>query len=244
MRELEKLCRPLIRQLCQYRYYARCGTALEMQVLDRSLREELMKIREAVEDDGHLKREFSRIEQPLVFFIDYTVKEGNFPFSREWREIARDYNELSGDEKFFEQLADNLDDPDSSERLMMFYLFMGLGFDGCHDGDHEYIQRRMKVCSTRFPLPELPTLEQLSTSGLTSGEDFLRNRRFRLFSVYTALICSCILMLTALGWNCLNLYRETGDFRTALHDAFFAAAKVPLNQNTEENIAPEKGENK
>ena len=90
MRELEQLCRPLVRQLCAYWCYARCGEVPEREQVDRVLRGHLLRIREKVEDDGRLKREFQRIEQPLIFFIDYTIKEGNFPFSEAWREIARD----------------------------------------------------------------------------------------------------------------------------------------------------------
>ena len=80
MRELEQLCRPLVRSLCEYWYYACRGVSPDMEVVNHSLREHLIQIREKVEDNPQLKREFQKIEQPLVFFIDYTVKEGHFPF--------------------------------------------------------------------------------------------------------------------------------------------------------------------
>ena len=224
MRELEQLCRPLVRQLCAYWYYTRCGEVPEREQVDQVLREHLIRIREKVEDDGRLKREFQRIEQPLIFFIDYTIKEGNFPFSEAWREIARDYNELSGDEKFFEQLAATLDDPDSAERLVMFYLFMGLGFDGCHAGDPEYIQRRMKVCAARFPSDA--GAEDLSSPDAGEPPVCFRKRKFRFFSVYTAMAVLLLCLIGAWGWNFWVLYQETGDFRGALYKASTAAGKV------------------
>lgn len=239
MRELEQLCRPLVRQLCAYWYYARCGEAPERGEVDRVLREHLIRIREKVEDDGRLKREFQRIEQPLIFFIDYTIKEGNFPFSEAWREIARDYNELSGDEKFFEQLAATLDDPDSAERLVMFYLFMGLGFDGCHEGDPEYIQRRMKVCAARFPSETGE--EEFSSPDAGEPPVYFRKRKFRFFSVYTAMAALLLCLIGAWGWNFWVLYQETGDFRRTLSMASMAAGKIFTQETTEKKATPEAG---
>ena len=230
MRELEQLCRPLVRSLCEYWYYACRGVSPDMEVVNHSLREHLIRIREQVEDDGRLKREFQKIEQPLVFFIDYTVKEGHFPFRDQWTEIARDYNELSGDEKFFDLLSDSLDDPDSSEQLMMFYLFMGLGFDGCHVDDREYVQRRMKVCAARIQLPATAD-ETLSSADIEERPAYFKNRRFRFFSVYTLLTILTLYLLGSLGWNFWTLYQETGDFRLALGKAANAAGKMSLSSS-------------
>ena len=47
-----------------------------------NIRRALDDIRGRCEGDPVLRREFTRIERPLVFFIDYTIKEGAFPFSR------------------------------------------------------------------------------------------------------------------------------------------------------------------
>ena len=241
MRELEQLCRPLVRQLCAYWYYARCGEAPDREQVNRVLREHLIRIREKVEDDGRLKREFRRIEQPLIFFIDYTIKEGNFPFSEAWREIARDYNELSGDEKFFEQLAVTLDDPDSAEQLVMFYLFMGLGFDGCHAGDPEYIQRRMKVCAARFPSVDGAETSSLGSPDVGEPPAYFLNRKVRFFSVYTALAVLFLCLIGAWGWNFWVLYQETGDFRRTLHKATLAAGKIFTPEPKAQKAVPQKG---
>ena len=210
-----------------------------MEVVNHSLREHLIRIREQVEDDGRLKREFQKIEQPLVFFIDYTVKEGHFPFRDQWTEIARDYNELSGDEKFFDLLSESLDDPDSSEQLMMFYLFMGLGFDGCHVDDREYVQRRMKVCAARIQLPAKSEEETLSSADIDEPPAYFKNRRFRFFSVYTLLTILTLCLLGSLGWNFWTLYQETGDFRLALGRAANAAGKMSLSASEKTTQKPE-----
>ncbi len=241
MRELEQLCRPLVRQLCAYWYYARCGEVPDREQVNQVLREHLIRIREKVEDDGRLKREFQRIEQPLIFFIDYTIKEGHFPFSDAWREIARDYNELSGDEKFFEQLAQTLDDPDSAERLVMFYLFMGLGFEGCHAGDPEYILRRMKVCATRFPSGIGAGDPSFSSPDAGEPPVYFQNRKIRFFSVYTLMTVLLFCLIGALSWNFWVLYQETGDFRRKLYKAALAAGKVFTSEPNARKAIPEKG---
>lgn len=241
MRELEQLCRPLVRQLCAYWYYARCGEVPDREQVSQVLHEHLIRIREKVEDNGRLKREFQQIEQPLIFFIDYTIKEGNFPFSDAWREIARDYNELSGDEKFFEQLAAALDDPDSAERLVMFYLFMGLGFDGCHAGDPEYILRRMKVCATRFPSGTGADTSSLASPDAGDPPAYFQNRKFRYFSVHTAMLLLLLCLIGALSWNFCVLYQETGDFRKTLYKATIAATKVFTSEPKADKVIPKKG---
>lgn len=242
MKELEKLCRPLVRSLCEYWYYAKCGTAPDVKEVDHTLREQLMQIREKAEDDNHLKRDFQRIELPLVFFIDYTIKEGPFPFGRDWTEIARDYNELSGDEAFFELLTENLDDPDSSERLMMYYLFLGLGFDGCHAGDQEYIQRRMKVCATRMPEIQPSRLGAFSSPDVAEPPAFFMKKRYHFFSIYTALAVLALCLLTAIGWNFWVFYHETGDFRKALKKAEDAMKENFLSDQATKNAFRQKGQ--
>jgi len=44
----------------------------------------LEEARKKARSDFHLERQYIWIEKPLVFFIDYMVKEGRFPFREEW----------------------------------------------------------------------------------------------------------------------------------------------------------------
>ncbi|MDR1250164.1 MAG: DotU family type IV/VI secretion system protein [Treponema sp.] len=83
--------------------------------------------------------------------IKQMVKEGTFPFNREWRELGRNYNELSGDEKFFNLLADALKDGRAHNTIPLFYTMLGLGFEGTYSNDHGYIEKTMQECAARFP---------------------------------------------------------------------------------------------
>lgn len=216
MNRLELLCRPLIRLLCEYWCFAKAGAPVDAESFKRKIQICLSEIQTACENDPNLKREFSRIERPLIFFVDYTIKEGSFPFSREWREMARDYNELSGDEKFFDLLAENLDDPEASGRLLIFYLLMGLGFDGCYRGNADYVERRMKLCATRFPEGYDIAAEPLFVPAGHSGNS--RSRKGGRPICYLLAAVS-LFALASFAYNYYMFKKDTDSYRRALLEA-------------------------
>lgn len=213
--KLEKLCRPVLELLCNYCSYAKSETPLNAETLKKKIHLCMNDIAVKCEEDPVLKREFSRIERPLVFFIDYTIKEGQFPFSNEWKELARNYNELSGDEKFFDVLTENLDDPEASDRLRFFYLLMGLGFDGAFANDKEYVERRMKLCATRFTMPEKLTAESLFAMPSVLPEK--RSGKSRL--LVTAFIITLVFALGAFSCNFYKFRKASSHYKKAVDDA-------------------------
>ena len=123
----------------------------------------------------------------------------------------------------------------------MFYLFMGLGFDGCHAGDPEYIQRRMKVCAARFPAAAGAEISSLASPDAGEPPVYFQRRRFRWFSVYTAMAALFLCMIGAWSWNFWVLYQETGDFRRTLHKAATAAGKIFTPEPKTEKPVPANG---
>ncbi len=89
---------------------------------------------------------------PLLFFIDYMIKESTLPFADTWEEIAREYGEHAGDEKFYDLLDETLEEntPAANERLSVFYTCLGLGFTGFYTGQPEYLRRKMTEISGRI----------------------------------------------------------------------------------------------
>ncbi len=220
---LEELCRPIVSKLCVYWQIANAGEKLDAESVELNLRSLLSSIKEQISEDPSLKKGFSKIEKPLVFFIDYTIREGHFPFSRDWHELSYDYNELSGDEKFFDLLTESLDDPDTSEQLYMYYLFLGLGFDGCQT-DHEYIERRMKVCATRFNIEFNPSKELLSDEKILKPVKILKSNENFFFKAKHVLLMSVILAFFALIINVSYYYFRTKpvlDLSYKAYDTFY-----------------------
>lgn len=213
--KLENLCRPVLELLCNYCCYAQTGTPLNADTLKWKIHLCMNDIAVKCEEDPALKREFSRVERSLIFFIDYTIKEGQFPFRNEWKELARNYNELSGDEKFFDMLAENLDDPEASDRLQLFYLLMGLGFDGAFSNDKEYVERRMRLCAIRFSMPESITPDNLFEMPAALPEK--RSGKSR--TLAAAFIVTVIFALGAFAFNLYEFRKASANYKDAVHNA-------------------------
>ena len=220
MSELEKICRPLLMCVCDYWQYTRAGNAPDKDAFQRQISLLLSEAKENASKSPVLEREFARMERPLVFFVDYMVKEGGFPFAGQWREMARKYNELSGDEKFFDLLSDALDDPDASDSLEVFYTMIGLGFDGIYRGDPAYIERRMKVCASRFSQSKFDVSSEALTpvdpekhvKSVEKQTSFFKSVKFMI------LLCA-FFMMVSFSINLSAFLDATKDYRHALASA-------------------------
>lgn len=150
--KLPALCRPLFALIARTLRQARRGAPPEHQVLRREVEAMLASLRDHAAADPALASQFTRVEAPLVFFIDYMIKEGPFPFAAAWQELAFGIGEGAGDEKFFDLLDACLADPgqEAVERLWVFYECMALGFDGMHQRERKQVQRRMRVVALRL----------------------------------------------------------------------------------------------
>lgn len=149
---LLELCEPLFQYVCRLRRSARMGRTLEMNDVRNDIAGTFDQMREAAGDDHELLTQYEKVELPLVFFTDFMIKESNLPFAYDWVELARERNELAGDEKFFDLLDADLADPSESaaERLVIFYTCLGLGFTGVYTGQLESIQRLTSQISGRI----------------------------------------------------------------------------------------------
>ena len=149
---LLELCEPIFQYVCRLNRLARSGSTLEMD----QVRNEIKKIFETIKTEAlnhaELVSQYEKIELPLLFFVDFTIKESKLTFAYDWYEMGRERNELAGDEKFFDLLDENLADPSdaATERLVIFYTCIGLGFTGVYTGQSESIQRLMSKISARI----------------------------------------------------------------------------------------------
>lgn len=239
MNELEKLCRPLLMCVCDYWQYVRSGNPADKDAFQRQINMLMAEAKENASQNPALEREFSRMERPLIFFVDYMVKEGGFPFAGQWREMARKYNELSGDEKFFDLLSDALDDPDSSDSLEVFYTMMGLGFDGIYRDDPAYIERRMKVCSSRFSQSKFDVSNEKLTPIESEKHGKSVEKKVSFFRTVKFMIILCAVFMTvSFGINLSVFLKSTKDFRQALNAAVENSVPktIKSSKTVEQNI--------
>lgn len=200
MNNLEELCRPLVLLMCKLREFRRHGLELEMETLLNDIQKIFASIREQCKDNIALSRDFSIIEKPLAFFIDYMVKESDFSFSQSWPEMGRTYGELSGDEKFFDILYQSMDDHTSMDRISLFYIMIGLGFRGIYKNEPDILERKMKLCATRMPQMLDVTKEPLTPQYYDIFSEPKRNEKFFLSPKFI-LALSIFFMFCSLMFN-------------------------------------------
>lgn len=149
---LLELCEPLFQYVCRLNRSARMGRALEMDQVRNDIKKMFGDMKTNASTTAELTSQYEKIELPLVFFVDFMIKESELNFASEWFELGRERRELAGDEKFFDLLDEDLADPSdaATQRLVIFYTCIGLGFTGVYTGQPESIQRLMSKISARI----------------------------------------------------------------------------------------------
>lgn len=149
---LLELCEPFFQHVCRLSRLARSGCTLEMDQVRNEIKRIFEVMRAESLNNAGLTTQYEKIELPLIFFVDFVIKESKLTFAYDWYELGRERNELAGDEKFFDLLDENLVDSSdaATERLVIFYTCIGLGFTGVYAGQPESIQRLMSKISARI----------------------------------------------------------------------------------------------
>jgi type VI protein secretion system component VasF len=149
---LLELCEPLFQYVARLSRSARMGRSPEMSQVRSDVKRIFEEIRADTSAHAELVRQYEKVELPLVFFVDFVVKESKLSFASEWIELGRERNELAGDEKFFDLLDETLADPSdaATQRLVIYYTCIGLGFTGIYAGQPESILRMMSEISGRI----------------------------------------------------------------------------------------------
>ncbi|MDR2483028.1 MAG: DotU family type IV/VI secretion system protein [Treponema sp.] len=221
--ELEKLCSPVFACICNYWQLNRITNLADRERFQRDITGFLGEAKKRAGEDPLLAQQYAWIEKPLVFFIDYMVKEGRFPFRQEWRELSRNYNELSGDEKFFDLLSETLEYPDMHNSFALFYVMLGLGFDGAYRFNHKHIEQCMRLCMERAALdydiytePVIPPAKK---------KPFFARRR--IFTIRAALIVCAVFMVLCFIVNLAVFIDTTEPYREVLKQTAADAAPPP-----------------
>ncbi|MFP3040552.1 DotU family type IV/VI secretion system protein [Treponema primitia] len=227
---LEKICNPVFLCLCNYWQLSCITNFVEKEKFQQDLIKCLGEAKEKSKEDPLLEREFAWIEKPLVFFIDYIVKEGRFPFRQEWRELSRNYNELSGDEKFFNLLTETLEYPEFKNSFVLFYIMLGLGFDGAYRYNQQYIEQCMRLCMEKAVIEYDVYSEPITTFPKKN----LFHRRQGKLNIRAALLACALFLLAGFIVNLVVFFDITENYRTVLEktaeDSTAGTAFSPADQ--------------
>jgi type VI secretion system protein ImpK len=154
---LVDLCEPLFQYVCMLNRIARNpgGEGLELGPLQALIKDIFNDMEQNPGASDRLKAQFLKVRTPLIFFVDSMISESKLGIASQWHKnrLAYEFNELAGDEKFFDLLDETLAEkgPEADERLAIFYTCIGLGFQGWYAGQAEYLRKKMMDLGKRIP---------------------------------------------------------------------------------------------
>lgn len=207
-------CRPMFTMICAWSNKAADGEQIDAVSARTSVMSLLDTLRADSRQSPQLGRQFLMVELPLLFFVDFVIKE-RLEITGTWQELAFERNELAGDEKFFDLLEQTLGDPSelATERVQVFYDCMALGFSGAYRSDAPELDRLFRRCALRLGLaPELVETGRVTPEAYEHRDARVRRRplrakRWRMASLF------CLI-----GFIATYIVNQTM-FRVDVHDA-------------------------
>ncbi len=207
---LYELFHPLVTYMVASRYEAASGKGPEMDVLLGHIMRELSAIRKTGAVSTDVAEGMEDACKYTAFYIDYMVHEGKFPYAREWQDLGRSlYNELAGDEKFFDYMRQWLveDTPLARDHLRLMHAMIASGFSGALERRGVQLEELVRSAAEKINLPDE---EQAKHSLLESqGEKSLARRKPRRPVLVAGLVtCVCAAILIGSVFFYLHTYRE------------------------------------
>jgi type VI protein secretion system component VasF len=222
---LLELIEPLTQYVCRLNRSARKGGNFEHAPVRAEVEALFSEAQSKAASDpalaAQMDKDRGKIELILAFFVDFMIKESKLSFAAEWEEIAASkFNELSGDEKFWDLLEEALAERGDAadERLAVYYTFMGLGFTGWYTGQPEYLRKKAMECSARLGkmIDRDEKTPILGDSDLYVNNDDLIEPPGK--SLLGIAVATGILIVVLLVGNIYLYYRGTSDLSGSLQD--------------------------
>jgi type IV/VI secretion system ImpK/VasF family protein len=143
--KLLDLYEDLFQYVCCLNRMAKTQAHPEYARVRAEVKDLLGQVSRAAASDVKLLNQVKRLELPIIFFVDYQVCSSRLKFASQWasNRLAKDRNELAGDERFFDFLEEDIKDTseEAAERLAVYYVCLGLGFMGMYQSQTDQIRR-------------------------------------------------------------------------------------------------------
>lgn len=156
---------PLISYIVTCRHDAACGKAPDEEVLLSHIMREFARIRKTGSASPDLQAGLDDACRYTAFYIDYMIHEGHFPYAQHWQDLGRSqYNELAGDEKFFDYMRGWLaeDTPLARAHLRLMYEMVASGFSGSLERRSVRLEELMRRTAEQLALmPEAEAAQAL-----------------------------------------------------------------------------------
>jgi len=140
--------------VCKINRIARNQGHYGYQELREEVQELLSQLDSKASQDALLSKQYEVIKMPVLFFIDSMIVESGISCHQEWDEnrLAYEFNELAGDESFFDTLEEAIMDRSqgSEDVLAFYYVCLGLGFTGFYMHDEDFIRQKLEEIMPRI----------------------------------------------------------------------------------------------
>ena len=152
--KLLELYENLFQYVCRLNRSAKTQAHPEYVRVRSEVKELLNEVERNASADVRLLNQVRRLELSVIFFVDNVICTSRLKLASQWADnrLAKDRNELAGDERFFDFLDLDLKDTsdEAVERLAVYYACLGLGFMGMYQGDPGKIRNYMEQIFPRI----------------------------------------------------------------------------------------------
>jgi type VI secretion system protein ImpK len=151
---LPQLCEPLFQYLCRLNRSGRKGAPCDLETVKNQVKALFTSMKATAAADYKLNTQYEKIEFALKFFVDSILADSRLGIAAAWHKsrLAYEWKELAGDEKFFDLLEETLKEPteEATERLVIYYTCIGMGFSGWYTGKPDHLKRKMAQIAERI----------------------------------------------------------------------------------------------
>jgi type IV/VI secretion system ImpK/VasF family protein len=141
--KLLELYEDLFQYICRLNRAAKTPAQPDPARVRAEVKELLNEIERNASADVRLHKQVKELELSMIYFVDNVICTSRLKFAAQWaaNRLARERNELAGDERFFDFLDRDLNttSDEAEERLAVYYVCLGLGFTGMWQGKPEKI---------------------------------------------------------------------------------------------------------
>jgi type IV/VI secretion system ImpK/VasF family protein len=152
--KLLELYENLFQYVCRLNRAAKTPVHPEYVRVRSEIKELFNEVDRNASGDVRLHNQIRQLELSMIFFVDNLICTSRLKFAGQWAEnrMAKERNELAGDERFFDFLDQDLKDTseEAVERLAVYYACLGLGFMGMYQGQPDQIRRYMEQIFPRI----------------------------------------------------------------------------------------------
>jgi len=152
---LADICEPIFQYICELNRKARRGARVDFGVVRSDIKSLMADARRRAEKTPGMIKAWPTADLVLTYFTDSMIvssKLASVSGGQSWKPMSYEIQKLGYDEEFWKILDETLKDmsDDATQALSVFYVCVGLGFQGYNVGQPELIRNKMREMSARL----------------------------------------------------------------------------------------------